>query len=161
VEVIDDKALALPPLDLTLARALISRTRVSRIMQQYRGTPSVAHGEVELTLIRLARLAADIPEIKGLDLNPLIAGQNGVLALHARIAVAKVSLTPAELRRGRLAVRPYPVEWERPLKVREDWTVNVRPIRPEDEPAFAAFLQKITREDLRLRFFAPIKEFSH
>lgn len=161
VEVIDDKALALPPLDLKLASDLISRTRVSRVLRQYRDMPSAAQGDVELTLVRLAQLAADIPEIRELDINPLIADENGVLALDARIAAADISRIPTGLQRNRLAIRPYPSEWERTIQLKDSWSVNVRPIRPEDEPALAAFLQKISREDLRLRFFAPMKEFTH
>ena len=82
-----------------------------------------------------------------------------MLALDARIAVAPVAAIGQ--RRTRLAIRPYPSEWERTLKVGADWQVTARPIRPEDEPALVAFLQKTSKEDLRLRFFAPMKEFSH
>lgn len=161
VEMIDDKALALPPLDLNLAKELISRTRVSRLLRQYRDVPTAAQGDVEFTLVRLAQLAADIPEVRELDINPLIVDENGVLALDARIAVADVSRITTGPGRNRLAIRPYPSEWERSLKLKDNSTVNVRPIRPEDEPALLAFLQKISREDLRLRFFAPMKEFAH
>jgi acetyltransferase len=161
VEVIDDKALALPPLDLTLARDLISRTRVSRLLETYRDTPAVAQGDIQLTLVRLAQLAADIPAIRELDINPLIADENGVVALDARIAVSEVSDAPRRSRDGRLAIRPYPSQWARTLTLADNWTVDVRPIRPDDEPALASFLQKTSREDLRLRFFAPMKEFTH
>jgi acetyltransferase len=83
-----------------------------------------------------------------------------VIAVDARVAVA-----PAEGRRGRgqprFAVRPYPNEWERTLTARNGQTVFVRPVRPEDEGLFLDFLTKITNEDLRLRFFAPVRDFSH
>lgn len=160
VEVIDDKALALPPLDLKLARDLIGKTRVSRVLRQYRNTPAAACGDVALALVRLAQLSADLAEVRELDINPLIADENGVLALDARIAVGKASVATVGPKRTRLAIRPYPADWQRTLKI-NGGCVAVRPIRPEDEPGLIAFLQKISREDLRLRFFAPMKEFTH
>ena len=88
VEVINDKALSLPPLDLNLARDLIARTRVSRILGAYRNVPAAKRDEVALTLVKLAQLAADLPEVRELDINPLLADETGVLALDARVAVA-------------------------------------------------------------------------
>ena len=87
VEIINDKALALPPLDLSLARELIARTRVSRLLSAYRDVPAVKEDAVALVLVELAQLAADIPEIRGLDINPLLADEAGVLAVDARVAV--------------------------------------------------------------------------
>ena len=88
VEIINDKALALPPLDLALARELIARTRVSRLLAAYRDVPAVKEDAVALTLVKLAQLAADLPEVTGLDINPLLADATGVLAVDARVAVA-------------------------------------------------------------------------
>jgi acetyltransferase len=161
VEIINDKALALPPLDLRLAEDLIGRTEVSRILKAYRDVPAVREGAVALTLVKLAQLAADLPEVHELDINPLLADENGVLALDARVAVG-----PAIARFGgrghpHFAVRPYPKEWERRIALPDGRRLFVRPVRPEDEAMFRAFFQKVTPEDLRLRFFAPVKEFSH
>jgi acetyltransferase len=159
VEVVKDKALALPPLDMNLARDLVSRTAVARLLQAYRDVPAVPADAVPLTLVKLSQMAADLPEISGLDINPLMADGDGVLALDARVAIK----TPERLFAGRtrLAIRPYPAEWERQLQLANGWKVNVRPMRPEDEPAIAEFLTRISREDLRLRFFHAMKEFSH
>jgi acetyltransferase len=162
VEAIDDKALALPPLDLVMASNLIARTRVFRLLKGYRNVPPAKTEDIALTLVKLAQLAADVPEIRELDINPLLADETGVLALDARIAVAP--LDPAMKRAGsygRFAVRPYPSEWERQLALVDNSKIFVRPIRPDDEAVLRAFLEKITAEDLRLRFFAPIKDFSH
>jgi acetyltransferase len=162
VEVINDKALALPPLDLGLARTLIARTRVSRILKAYRNVPAADERAVELLLVKLAQLAADFPEIREIDLNPVLADETGVIAVDARVSIA-----PAEkLRRGpsghpRFAIRPYPKEWERRMKLRDGTAIVVRPVRPEDEPLYRPFFAGVTQEDLRLRFFAPVKEFSH
>jgi len=162
VATIDDKALALPPLDLNLAHDLIARTRVARLLRAYRNVPAAREDDVALTLVKLAQLAADVPEIRELDINPLLADQDCVIAVDALVAIAPL---PAERRRGpghpRFAVRPYPKEWERTIKLADARSVLVRPVRPEDEPMFRAFFQKVTMEDLRLRFFAPVREFSH
>ena len=88
VEIINDKALALPPLDLQLARDLIERTSVSRLLRAYRDVPAVKQDAVALVLVKLAQMAADIPEIRALDINPLLADEHGVLAVDARVAIA-------------------------------------------------------------------------
>jgi acetyltransferase len=161
VEVINDKALALPPLDLKLAEELIARTRVSRILKSYRNVPAVKPGEVALTLVKLAQLVADVPEIRELDINPLLADETGVIALDARIAVAPIEAKFGGQHHTRFAVRPYPKQWEREIKLADGQVARVRPVRPEDEPLFARFFPRVTAEDLRLRFFAPVKDFSH
>jgi acetyltransferase len=162
VEVISDKALALPPLDLALARGLIARTRVSRILKAYRNVPAADEKAVALLLVKLAQLAADFPEILEIDLNPVLADGTGVIAVDARISIAPV----AERRHGpsghpRFAIRPYPKEWERHAALPDGTAVFLRPIRPEDEPLYRPFFASVSPEDLRLRFFAPAKDFSH
>jgi acetyltransferase len=162
VEQIDDKALALPPLDANLAADMIARTRVSRILAAYRDVPAADMAAVQKVLVRLSQMAADLPALRELDINPLLADAGGVIAVDARIAVAPV---PDALRRGsghlRLAIRPYPAEWETPFTTRDGRNVLIRPVRPEDEDLFKAFFAKVTAEDLRLRFFAPVRDFSH
>ena len=162
VEVIGDKALALPPLDLKLARELIARTRVSRVLKAYRDVPAADENAIALVLVKLAQLAADLPEVRELDLNPMLADETGVIAVDARVAVAPVETA----RRGpwehpRFAIRPYPEEWERHVTLRDGTRVLVRPVRPEDEPLYGPFFAAVTPQDLRLRFFAPVKEFGH
>lgn len=161
VEVIDDKALALPPLDLRLAHELIARTRVSRILRGYRDVPAADERAVALVLVKLAQLAADIPQIRELDINPLLADRDGVIAVDARVAVAPTR----QLHRGRghprFAIFPYPREWERHIVLADGRTAFVRPVRPEDEAMFRAFFAKVSAEDLRLRFFQAVREFSH
>ena len=159
VEVIDDKAIALPPLDLKLARDLIGRTRIARLLRAYRNVPAVLLDEVALVLVRIAQLAADVPELRELDINPLLADETGVLALDMRIAISPDGSGPG---RGnpRFAVRPYPSEWERHVTLADGHALFVRPIRPEDLELVRAFFAHVTAEDLRLRFFAPVKDFS-
>jgi acetyltransferase len=163
VEVINDKALTLPPLDLRLADDLIGRTRVARILDGYRDVPAADRKSIALVLTKLAQLAADLPEVKEVDLNPLLADESGVIVVDARVAVGEAASRPARFGRStsRFAIRPYPKEWEQTVHLRDGTAVLVRPVRPEDEPLYPPFLQKITAEDLRLRFFGPIKHFNH
>jgi acetyltransferase len=162
VEVIADKALALPPLDLELARMLIARTRVARVLDAYRNVPAADVNSIALLLVKLAQLAADVPEIRELDLNPILADENGIIAVDARVAVAPL----AGAQRGpsghpRFAIRPYPTEWKREMALHDGTRVLIRPVRPEDEPLYGPFFAAVTEQDLRLRFFAPVKEFGH
>jgi acetyltransferase len=162
VEVINDKALALPPLDLKLAQDLIARTRVSRVLRAYRDVPAADEAAVALTLVKLAQLVADVPEVKEIDLNPLLSDHSGVLALDARIAVAPLEKAGRRFPgHPRFAIRPYPKEWEQLRHLPNGTAVLVRPVRPEDEQLYAPFFARITADDLRLRFFSPMKEFSH
>jgi acetyltransferase len=161
VEVINDKALALPPLDLPLARDLIERTRVSRLLRGYRDVPAAKPDAVAMVLVKLAQMAADLPEIRELDINPLLADESGVLAVDARISVGQVEQKFQGTGPANFAVRPYPSQWQRHIEVKDGWRVFVRPIRPEDEPLIHELLRHITTHDLRLRFFAPMKEFTH
>ncbi|MGZ5872805.1 MAG: bifunctional acetate--CoA ligase family protein/GNAT family N-acetyltransferase [Bradyrhizobium sp.] len=161
VEIINDKALALPPLDLQLAQSLIERTRVSRLLRGYRDVPAVKQDAVAMALVKIAQMAADIPEIRELDINPLLVDENGALAVDARIAVGKVERKFGGSGPANFAVRPYPSQWRRQIEVRDGWRVSVRPIRPEDEPQLHEFLKHVTSQDLRLRFFAPMKAFTH
>jgi acetyltransferase len=161
VEVINDKSLALPPLDLKLARDLIARTRASRLLRAYRDVPEAKVDDVALVLIKLSQLVADLPEVRELDLNPLLVDETGVLALDARVAVAEAELKFKGRGHPRFAVRPYPSDWERRLVLNPDWRIFVRPVRPEDEQLVRAFFQKVSPGDLRLRFFAPVKDLGH
>ena len=151
----------MPPLDLQLARALIERTRVSRLLRAYRDVPAVKEDAVAMVLVKLAQMAADIPEIRGLDINPLLADEAGVLAVDARVAIGRVERKFGGSGPANFAVRPYPSQWQRHIEVKDGWRVFVRPILPEDEPLIHELLRHVTSHDLRLRFFAQMKEFSH
>ena len=161
VEIINDKALALPPLDLHLACDLIERTRVSRLLRAYRDVPAVKQDSVATVLVKLSQMAADIPEIRELDINPLLADETGVLAVDARVAVRSAARKFGGSGPANFAVRPYPSQWQRHLEVKDGWRIFARPIRPEDEPLIHELLRHVTLQDTRLRFFAPMKEFSH
>jgi acetyltransferase len=157
VEVIDDSAIGLPPLNPLLARAQMSRTRVWRLLQGYRDRPPAAVDAIADALIRLGQLAAGHPEVKELDINPLLADADGVVVIDARIRVAAAALPGA----ARLAIAPYPRELESTAELRDGTRVAVRPILPEDEPLLRDLAAHMTPEDLRLRFFVPVHGLSH
>ncbi|WP_305806347.1 bifunctional acetate--CoA ligase family protein/GNAT family N-acetyltransferase [Stenotrophomonas sp. YIM B06876] len=161
VEVIDDKTLALPPLDLRLAHEVIGRTRVSRILKAYGDVPAADERAVAMVLVKLAQLAADIPEIRALDLNPLLADREGVITVDARVAIAPTRRLHKGRGHPRFAIFPYPTEWERTITLADGAPAFVRPVRPEDDALFRAFFARVTDDDLRLRFFQSVKHFSH
>lgn len=162
VSVINDVSLALPPLDLKLAEVLISRTRVSLRLKGYRDTEPADEHAIRLTLVKLSQIAVDLPEVRELEINPLLSDNKGVTALNARVRIAPA---PTGERRGsghpRLAVRPYPKSWERSITARDGRVFLVRPVRPEDEQMFIDFMKGVSEDDLRLRFFAPVRDFNH
>lgn len=157
VEVVKDRALALPPLNINLARRLMAETRVHRLLSGYRDRPPAALAEIELVLVKLSQLAADQAELLELDINPLLADSKGITVLDARVRVAHAK-GPAQ---ARLAIRPYPSELEQRLVLDDGVEIALRPIRPEDEPALRAGFEKLSPSDVRMRFFAPLKELDH
>jgi acetyltransferase len=148
VEVVADRALALPPLNVPLARALIARTRISRLLGAWRDVPAVDDSALQGVLIALSQLLAEEPRIAELDINPLLADEAGVIALDARVRVSAAAPGGA----ARFAIRPYPQE----LVERFEWRgrqATMRPIRPEDEAQHLAFLERVEPADIRMRLF--------
>lgn len=156
VEILGDRAVALPPLNRVLARELIDRTRVSRLLTGYRDRPPAHLDALCDALIAISRMLADIPELAELDINPLWADERGVLALDARVRLSPTR--PAGV--ANFAVRPYPAELERSLMWRGDMVV-MRPIRPEDEAQHREFLEAADPDDLRMRFFDAPHALTH
>jgi len=150
VEVVADTAQALPPLDMNLAEDLMRRTRIWRLLQGYRDRPAAAIDKIAEALVRLSYLVARHPEIREIDINPLLADENGVIALDARVRVEDEAVNP----RVPMALRPYPSEWIKDLVLEGIGAVRLRPIRPEDEPLYDEFFQHVTKEDHRLRFLS-------
>lgn len=154
VEVIGDRAVALPPMNMSLARHLIQRTEVWKLLKGYRDRPAADIDAICMTLIQISQLIVDRPEIVELDVNPLFADHQGVLALDARIRVAPASSSGPE----RLAIRPYPRELEEAVRLPSGESILLRPIRPEDQPAHSRFVARITPEDLRFRLLGVTRD---
>ncbi len=157
VEVIDDKALGLPPLNLKLAHELMARTRIFTRLKGYRDVASADLDKLAMSLVRLSQLVIDLPEVEELDINPLLASSAAVVALDARIKVSVATSSGPE----RLAIRPYPKELEQDIPLSDGRVLLLRPIVPEDEPALQAAFTKLTPEQVRFRFFIPLKLLDH
>ena len=149
VEVLADRAMALPPLNRVLTGDLIARTRVAKLLAGYRNRPPAKLDAVGDVLIAVSQMLADLPELVELDINPLWADSDGVLALDARVRLSAARPGGAQS----FAIKPYPSELAETLPWREE-TIVVRPIRPEDEPQHRRFLEQVQPEDMRLRFFS-------
>lgn len=156
-EIIADRAVALPPLNMHLARDAMTRTRVFKLLQGFRGRPAAAIDDIALTLIKVAQMVIDSADIVELDINPLLADEFGVLALDARIRVRRSEAPPTR----RLAIRPYPKELEETVSLPDGRVFVLRPVRPEDEPPFVDLFAQLTPEDVRMRFFAPKRALTH
>jgi acetyltransferase len=157
VEIVRDTSLELPPLNASLARRLMARTRVWQLLQGYRGKPPANIEAIVEVLICLGQLAADHAAIRELDINPLLADAAGVIALDARLRIAPAQ-SPGS---ARLAIAPYPKELETAETLRDGTVLGLRPLRPEDEPMLHDLAAHMSHEDLRLRFFTPVQGLTH
>jgi acetyltransferase len=157
VEVMRDTAEALPPLDLGLAHDLIAQTRVSRLLAGYRDQPAADLDRIAMILVRLSYLVAEHPEIREIDINPLLADDHDVVALDARIVIADPVLNP----RVAMSIRAYPTRWESDFTMPDGRELLIRPIRPDDEWRYEAFFKQVTPHDMRMRFFMAAKTLNH
>jgi acetyltransferase len=157
VEVAHDTALALPPLNMRLARDLMERTRIYGQLRGYRGLAPADLDGTALTLIKIAQMAVDFAEVQEIDINPLLVDASGVLALDARVRLASAKGRGAE----RLAIRPYPKELEEAISIEGLPPLLMRPVVPEDEPSLQAAFAKLSPQEIRLRFAVPRKALSH
>lgn len=157
VEVVQDVALCLPPLNMHLAREVMARTRICRHLESHNGTIHANMDSIALILVKVSQLICDIAEIDELDINPLLADAAGVIALDARMRVRRTR-TPAT---QRLAIRPYPREHEEAVTMPDGQAMQLRPIRPEDEPAFYKLFASLSPDEIRLRFLHPMRTLPH
>jgi len=155
VEVFKDRALALPPLNTTLARRMIEQTKVFDALQGVRGRKAVDLQALEELLVRFSQIVAEQPWIKEIDINPLLASPDGLLALDARMVVYGPEVNANQL--PRTAIRPYPVQYVKPWTMKNGEPVIIRPIRPEDEPLLIRLHQALSERSVYLRYFQPLK----
>jgi acetyltransferase len=150
VEVFRDRALALPPLNMTLARHVIHETTISGVLKGVRGRRPIDEEALAGLLVRFSELVAEQPRIAEIDINPLLASPERIIALDARVVLHPSSIADADL--PRLAIRPYPHEYLRTLATDDGVPLVVRPIRPEDEPAVARFHAGLSEQTVRARY---------
>jgi len=155
VEVLKDRALALPPLNTTLARRMMEQTKVFQALQGVRGRKSVDLAALEELLVRFSQLVVEQPWIREIDINPLLASPERLLALDARVVVYGPEVQPEQL--PRLAIRPYPIQYVKPWAMKNGAAVTIRPIRPEDEPLLIKLHQELSDRSVYLRYFQPLK----
>ncbi len=152
VEILRDRALGLPPLDDSLAGQMIDATRISALLRGYRDVPAVDRQGIIRVLNALSAIAVDFPEIVELDINPLVATAEGVVAIDAR---ARITSEPVA---SRLVIRPVPVEWAATLTTRSGLELRVRPVVPDDEDALADLFDHMSADDLRFRFLTGLSK---
>lgn len=159
VELMQDRAIALPPLNMALARQMVDRTRVGSLLKGYGGLPGVNLDVVYTSIVKLSQLVIDLRDVEELDINPLLADERGVLALDAHISLLPEEVVTARVG-TRLSIRPYPSELEEDIDLK-GIPVHIRPIRPEDEGQHLGFLENLEPEDVYFRFFGMIRRFEH
>jgi acetyltransferase len=155
VEVFRDRALGLPPLNTTLARRLMEHTRILTALKGVRGRRPVNLPALEQLLVRFSDMVVEQRRIKEIDINPLLAAPDHLLALDARVIVHPPDVRDEDL--PRLAIRPYPTQYITPWTARDGSTLFLRPIRPEDEPLLVAFHGTLSERSVALRYFHAMK----
>jgi acetyltransferase len=159
-EIMKDKVLGLPPLTEALVRNMLARLRTFPLLTGYRGRPAVDLDKLVETIIRFSFLVADAPNLKEFDINPLLIGPEGALALDARGLTGTDAARP-DARYSHLAIRPYPAELQDRVTLADGTAVELRPIKPSDESAWRAMLARSSEATIRARFFTAISDFSH
>jgi acetyltransferase len=155
VEVFEDRALALPPLNTTLARRMMEQTRIYKALSGVRGRAPVDLAALEELMVRFSDLVIQNPAIQEIEINPLLATSDRLIALDARVVVHEAGVPDADLPRS--AIRPYPVVYVAGWKMKDGEVVTIRPIRPEDEPLVIEFHKKLSERTVYLRYFQPLK----
>jgi acetyltransferase len=154
VEVYRDRSLALPPLNTTLAQRLMERTKIYAALQGVRGRKPVDLPALEQVLVRFSQLVLEQPWIQEIDINPLLATPDHLLALDARIVVHDSNMTADRLPRA--AIRPYPAQYIWEWRLKDGTPVTIRPIRPEDEPLMVQFHHTLSERSVYLRYFCSL-----
>src|SRR5512133_2216804 len=154
VEVFKDRSLALPPLNTTLARRMMEQTRVFTALEGVRGRKAVYLAGLEEFLVRFSHLVVEHPRIREIDINPLIASPDGLLALDGRVVLHDKNVTEDKL--PRLAILPYPNKYVAPWTMKDGKEVLIRPIRAEDEPLMQKFHETLSDRSVYLRYLSPM-----
>jgi acetyltransferase len=164
VELIADRSVALPPLNAAMAQDMIARTRVKSLLAEFRGTPAVSLDGLTDVLLALSELACELPEVRELDINPLVVDANGVVAVDVRVQLrpAYEATLPGygEGRYNHCAIEPYPNNLVRSVELRDGQWLKLRPVRPEDAALEQEFVRKLSSESRYFRFHHGLAELS-
>lgn len=155
VEVFKDRALALPPLNTTLAQRMIEQTRIYEALKGVRGKKAVDLTALTKLMVRFSQLVVEQPWIKEIEINPLVVSEDRLLALDARVILYEPDTTELDL--SQVAIRPYPSQYIKPWTLNDGKQITIRPIRPEDEPLIVNFHQYVSEESIYLRYFHLIR----
>jgi acetyltransferase len=155
VEVFKDRALGLPPLNATLARRMMERTKIYTALKGVRGRKAANIAALEQLLVRFSQLVVEQPWISEIDINPLLVSAERIFALDARVVLHDPK-TP-ENKLPRPAIRPYPIQYATPWKLKNKAPVLIRPIKPEDEPLIVKFHETLSEESVYNRYFQALK----
>jgi acetyltransferase len=154
VEVYKDRALGLPPLNTTMARRMVERTKIYTALKGVRGRKPVDMAALEKLLVRFSQLVVEQPWIKELDINPLIASPEGLMALDGRVVLHPINTKESDL--PKLAIRPYPNQYVGQWKTKKGLETTIRPIRAEDEPLMQKFHETLSDRSVYLRYLSPM-----
>jgi len=160
-EVFKDRALAMPPLNEVLARRMVESLKSWPILKGWRGKPPMNIDRLIEILMRFSYLVADYPEIKEIDINPLLITPDDVIALDARVVVDRDEVSHSTRPYSHLAIRPYPDEYVSERTLKDETPVILRPIKPEDEPMWHDLLGSCSMESIRFRFSYLFKQTTH
>jgi acetyltransferase len=158
IEVLRDRAIALPPLNTLLVADMIRGTRVARMLGDFRDLPAVDYGALEAVLLRLSEMACELPEIEELDVNPLMADEDGAIAIDARVVLRDAG--PMRTSYAHLAVHPYPASLATTVELADGSRLRLRPIRPEDAELEKAFIAGLSERSMRLRFLSGLRDLT-
>lgn len=159
VEQLKDAAVSLPPLNHALARELIDRTSISRVLAPYRNVPGIDFAALENLLVRVSTIAAALPWVREMDLNPVLAHPKGVAVVDARVVIA-AGQPVTDTRYHHMSIFPYPIELERELPLKDGTKVRMRAIRPDDADRERAFVAAMSDTSRYYRFLHPLAQLS-
>jgi len=157
-EILRDRAVALPPLNSLLAKRLISRTRVAKLLEPFRQMPEINKEAVEHILLRTSEMVCELPHIHELDINPLFADDKGTIAADVRIKLERPPVTPEPY--AHMAIHPYPSQMVKHHHLPDGTELVIQPIRPEDAELVQAFVRELSPEAKYFRFMQTIDELS-
>ncbi len=161
VEIYKDISIGLPPLNQTLAKRMMEETKIYTMLKGFRGRPPADIKLLQSIMVRFSNMLIDFPEIKEVDINPLLIDENGAFALDARVVIDKDKVFQPKEQYEHLVINPYPKKYEIPWKMKDGRDVILRPIKPEDEPMWLEMFNNFSESSIRFRFFQSIKNTPH